>query len=115
VETESKAPDSILSFYKRLIALRRSEPALRDGRYLPLNGEDPFVLSFLRKKPGSSDAILVVLNMSAESRTVKLDLAAEGVKESSARPLIAAPEGGPDPTLAHFTIPPFGVFVGSVR
>jgi alpha-glucosidase len=115
VEVESKDPGSILSFYKRVIALRRSELALRDGRYLPLNREDPFVLSFLRKKPGSSDAILVVLNMSGESRTVKFDLAAEGVKESSARPLIVAPETGQEPTLARFTIPAFGVFVGSVR
>jgi alpha-glucosidase len=115
VEAESKDPSSILSFYKRLIALRRSEPALRDGRYLPLNREDPFVLSFLREKPGSGDAILVVLNMSAESRTVKFDLTAEGVKESSARPLIAAPEAGQEATLAHFTIPAFGLFVGSVR
>ena len=115
VEAESKEPGSILSFYKRLIALRRSEPALREGRYLPLNREDPFVLSFLRKKPGSGDAVLVVLNMSGESRTVKFDLAADGVKESSAKALIAAPEAGQDPTLAHFTIPAFGVFVGSVH
>jgi alpha-glucosidase len=115
VESESKDPGSILSFYKRLIALRRSEPALREGSYLPLNREDPFVLSFLRKKPGSSDAILVVLNMSGQSRTVKFDLAADGVKESSAKALIAAPETGQDPTLARFTIPAFGVFVGSVH
>ncbi len=115
VEAESKDPGSILSFYKRLIALRRSEPALRDGRYVPLDRGDPFVLSFLRKKPGSSDAVLVVLNMSAESRTVKFDLAADGVKESSARLLIAAPETGQESTLAHFTIPAFGVFVGFVH
>ena len=115
VEAESKDPASILSFYKRLIALRRSDPALRNGRYLPLNREDPFVLSFLRKEPGSSNAILVVLNMSAESRTVKFDLAANGVKESSARPLVVAPEAGQEATLAHFTIPAFGVFVGSVH
>jgi hypothetical protein len=53
--------------------------------------------------------------MSGQSRTVKFDLAADGVKESSAKALIAAPETGQDPTLAHFTIPAFGVFVGSVH
>jgi len=116
VAAESKEPGSILSFYERLIALRRSDPALRNGRYLPLNREDPFVLSFLRKKPGNGGAILVVLNMSAESRTVRFDLAANGVKEGSVRPLIAAPEMGHEPTpLNHFTIPAFGVFIGSVR
>jgi len=54
--------------------------------------------------------------MSAESRTVRFDLAADGVKESSARPLIAVPEIGQAPTLlTHFTIPAFGVFIGSVH
>ena len=116
VAAESQDPNSILSFYKRLLALRRSEPTLRDGLYLPLNQEDPYVLTFLRKKRGSSDAILVVLNMSAEAQTVKFDLSAEGVKESSAKPLIAAPEIGPESTqLAHFTVPAFGVFIGSVH
>jgi alpha-glucosidase len=116
VQAESQDPHSILSFYKRLLELRRSEPALRDGLYLPLNGEDPYVLAFLRKIPGKNDAILVVLNMSAESRTVKFDLSSEGVRESSAKPLLAAPEiGGESTLLAHFTIPAFGVFIGSVR
>ena len=116
VAVESQDPGSILSFYKRVLALRRNEPTLRDGRYLPLNQEDPYVLSFLRKRPGSGDAILVVLNMSAEARTVKFDLAAQGVKESSAKPLIAAPEIGPESAqLPHFTVPAFGVFIGSVH
>ena len=116
VKAESRDPHSILSFYKRLLALRRSEPALRDGLYLPLNGEDPYVLAYLRKKPGSGDAILVVLNMSGESRAVKFDLVAEGIRESSASPRIAAPETGHESTLlAHFTIPAFGVFIGSVH
>src|SRR5882762_1756920 len=43
VAAESQDPNSILSFYKRLLALRRSEPTLRDGLYLPLNQEDPYV------------------------------------------------------------------------
>ncbi len=116
VKAESQDPDSILSFYKRVLALRRSEPALRDGRYLPLNEEDPYVLAFLRKKADKGDAILVVLNMSAEARAVKFDLAANGVKQNSAKPLLAAPEVGPESTqLTHFTVPAFGVFIGSVH
>ena len=116
VKAESQDTGSILSFYKRLLALRRSDPALRDGRYLPVNRDDPFVLAYLRKNPGSGDAILVVLNMSAESKTVRFDLAADGIKESSARPLIAAPEMGHESTqLSHFTIPAFGVFIGPVH
>ncbi len=116
VQAESQDPGSILSFYKSLLALRRSAPALRDGKYLPLDQDNQYVLSFLRKTPGNGDSILVVLNMSAEPRTVRFALDVQGVKESSARPLIAVPKIGPESTvLTHFTVPAFGVFIGSVH
>src|SRR5260370_2307441 len=71
VTAESLDPNSILSFYKRLLALRRSEPALRNGSYLPLDREHPFVLSSLRKDSGKGDTILVVLNMNAQTTTIR--------------------------------------------
>jgi len=114
VKAESREPQSILSFYKRLIALRRSEAALRDGRYVPLNQEDANVLAFLRKKPGNAEAVLVVLNMSAEAKKVRFDLKPSGVKEKSAKALLAAPEME-SAQLDNFTIPAFGVFVGTVH
>src|SRR5260370_32429952 len=46
VKVESHDPNSILSFYKRLLALRRSEPPLRNRSYLPLDRENPFALSY---------------------------------------------------------------------
>jgi len=119
VSAESKDPGSILSFYKGLLALRQSEPALRNmgqGSYVPLNRDDPYVLAYLRKNPASGESVLVVLNMSGEPRTVKLDLASQGIKGSSAKMLIASPQ--PKETrmpLEHFVIAPFGAFVGSVR
>src|SRR5437762_4817373 len=116
VQAESQDPGSILSFYKSLLALRRSAPALRDGEFLPLDQDNQYVLSFLRKTPGNGDSILVVLNMSAEPRTVRFALDVQGVKESSARPLIAVPKIAPESTvLTHFTVPAFGVFIGSVH
>jgi hypothetical protein len=54
--------------------------------------------------------------LSAAPRTIKFDLASEGIKESFAKPLIAAPRLGTDETvLARFTIPAFGVFIGAVH
>jgi alpha-glucosidase len=116
VSVESRDSDSILSFYKRLLALRRSEPALRNGSYVPLDRDDAYVFVYLRKNPAKEDSILVALNMSAESRTVKLDLSALGLKASSAKTLVAAPEiGNGSVPFTPFVIPPFGVFVGSVH
>jgi alpha-glucosidase len=116
VSVESADPQSIFSFYKRLLALRQTDAALRNGTYVSLDRDDPYVLAYLRKNPGNGDSVLVVLNMSGEERTVKLNLAALGLQGDSAKPLLAAPEISQDALpLARFTIAPFGVFVGSVH
>jgi hypothetical protein len=89
---------------------------LRDGKYLPLDQGNPDVLSFLRKTPGKGDSILVVLNMSAEPRTVSFALDVHGVRETAARPLISAPKiARESAVLTHLTVPAFGVFIGSVH
>jgi len=105
VKAESQDPNSILSFYKRLLALRRSEPALRNGKYLPLDQDNPYVLSFLRKAPGNGDSILVVLNMSAEPRTVRFALDARGVRETSASRYFPFRRLSEETVLTHFTVP----------
>jgi alpha-glucosidase len=119
VSAESRDPNSILSFYKRLLALREREPALRNvqyGSYVSLDRDDPNVLAFLRKNPGSGDSVLVVLNMSGEPHTVKFDLASLSISSNSAQMLLAAPEPGQaSMPLEHFKIAPFGVFIGTVR
>lgn len=116
VEVESRNPDSILSFYKHLLALRRDNPVLRNGSYVPVDRENPNVLSFLRKTAGPAEAVLVVLNMSGEARTIKLNLGSQGILGKSAKSLLAAPQIAEDSlVLNRFMIPAFGVFIGSVR
>src|SRR5438132_4067826 len=61
--------NSILNFYKQLIAIRRDQPALRNGSYEALNRRDADVLSYLRKNPQSGESVLVVLNMSNQPKT----------------------------------------------
>jgi len=116
VAAERKDPNSILNFYKRLLALRRSNAALRDGTYVALNREDANVLSFLRRNPGAGDSVLVALNMSAQPQTVAFDLAQYGLKEKTAVTLLTAPEAtAAKISVAGITIPPFGVLIAGVR
>jgi alpha-glucosidase len=77
VETESKDPNSILSTYKKLLALRKSEPALRDGVQVTINEDDPNFFAFVRKS--GDEAIVVVLNMSGQERGIRLDYSSHGV------------------------------------
>src|SRR5581483_2583456 len=113
VETESKEGNSIYNFYKELLALRKSNAALRDGDYETLNPDDPNVLSFLRKTNG--DAVIVALNMSGKERTVSFDLKKEGVQSTTAVTVLEAPHrrspgiigGLVTVPLNNLTIPPF--------
>jgi alpha-glucosidase len=116
VQSESRDPNSILSFYKRLLALRRSEPALQGESCVFLNRDDPFVLSFLRKNPHHGESILVVLNMSPQPRQLALHLAPYGITERSATVLLSSPQPSSQSiSLANLTLTPFAVFLASVR
>ena len=116
VAVEEKNPNSILNFYKHLIALRRDQPALRDGSYQALNPQDADVLSYLRKNPESGDSVLVVLNMSGKPKTLAFDLKPEGISGSSAKPLLSNPNiSAPTVPLNALQVAPFGTFVGAVR
>ena len=74
VETEGKQPESLLNFYKSLLKLRQTEPALLHGDYATLDGDNPQVFSFLRKLPAGTTgaAVVVALNMSGEERSAHL-------------------------------------------
>jgi alpha-glucosidase len=113
VADELRDPNSVLVFYKRLLALRRSNPALLDGDYLALNPTDTNVLAYLRRYKGS--AVLVVLNMSGSSQSVKLDLAAAGGlngKRTTLLTSLAVPPG--DDRDAPIVMEPFSVYIASL-
>jgi alpha-glucosidase len=115
VGEETADPNSILNFYKRVIALRRGEPALRDGAYVTVNREDQHVLSFLRRNPGAGESVLVALNMSAKERTTSFHLEREGIKETSGRLLVPLAGGAGRVALSNVTLPPYGVLVAAVK
>ncbi len=113
VQVELKAPDSILNFYKRVLALRKDEPALKYGDYIALNNEDPNVLSYLRKY--NDESVLVVLNMSAEPQTVGFDLSAEGFPAATATVLVASGATAPKTkSLQNVAMEPYSVYIAKI-
>jgi alpha-glucosidase len=110
VQAESKAPDSILSFYKRVLALRKTEAALRYGDFTALNTNDPDVFSYIRKYEGK--AVLVALNMSAKPQAAKFDLKAQGFSKPAVKTLVAS--GGTATQAGGVKLDPFGTYIGKV-
>jgi alpha-glucosidase len=60
VEQQRQDPASMLSLYRRLIALRRTESALSVGTYMPVMTEGN-LLAYIREAPGKR--FLIVLNL----------------------------------------------------
>jgi len=110
VAAESKDPNSVLEFYRKVLALRHTNSVLREGNYSALNEEDPNVLSYLRTYKGKS--VLVALNMSGSAQKASFHLGAQGASPASLDPLVATPGAGANGP--EVTLPAFGVFIGEV-
>ena len=70
VETQRRGPESLLALHRRLIALRRAEPALSLGTYTPVDA-DGDLLAYLREHEGAR--FLVVLNLAPSPATFPFD------------------------------------------
>lgn len=69
VATERQDPTSMLALYRRLLELRRAEPALAVGTYqrVDVSGD---AFSYLREQ--GNKRFLVVLNMTAEPQRIRI-------------------------------------------
>src|SRR5437899_1733859 len=116
VAVEEKDPDSLLNFYKQLVRLRRTQPALRDGAQITVNCHDPDVLSYLRTNPNTGESLLVVLNMSNKSKTVAFNLEPQGITGNSAKPLLTYPKTREaDVSLNAISLAPFTTLVAAAK
>jgi alpha-glucosidase len=114
VSTEMKDPQSILNFYKRVLALRHQDPALRDGEYVALNEDDPNVLSYLRRY--KDEAVIVVLNMSATRQIIKFDLSSQGFPATKATTLLTTMKSGDQEVpFTSISLEPFAVYIGKIQ
>jgi len=113
VATESKDPDSILNLYRKIIALRSSEPALREGKYIELNGSDPNVLAFARQNIRGA-SVIVALNMSGSPQSVKLEMAKVAAPSAKATALVAVGAKTSPDAMGTVSLEPYGVYVAKV-
>jgi alpha-glucosidase len=116
VKTEEGEPDSLLNWNKKLIAMRKDDPTLRDGKQVMLDDTNPSVLSYVREGVGGHPAIVVAMNFTAEPQTVSLDTEAAGISGKAVNTLMTdAPSLKQTSSLHNITLPPFASWVGSVK
>ena len=115
VHSEAADPGSLLNWYRRLIALRRSNRALREGRMVMLDTANPSVLSYARVSV-DDETVIVSLNMSAQPQTPSLDLVQAGLHGSHLQTLLSSPDplsrgGAKEPV----SLPPYAAWVAELR
>lgn len=111
VATESKDSNSVLEFYRKVLAVRHTNTVLLEGSYAALNEDDANVLSYLRSYKGNS--VLVALNMSSSPQKARFDLKLHGAPSVNLRGLVST--SGVESQGAEVTLPPFGVFIAEVQ
>jgi alpha-glucosidase len=109
VAAESADPNSLLAWYRTLIRLRATQPALRDGAMVMIDTGNPDVLAWRRDAAGGGKMV-VAINMTGHA--AKLDLGAADALET-----LAVSEAGIEPQRdgAIVTLPAFVSWVARTR
>ena len=115
VQAESADPDSLLNWHRRLIALRRSNSALRGGRTVMLDQTNVSVLTYARVA-ARGETILVSLNMSPQPQTITLKAQAAGLAGTRCRTLLSSPGAIADASASQpIVLPAFGAWVAALE
>jgi alpha-glucosidase len=104
VRDQQHNPASLLNYYKHLLQVRKSSPALIEGEYIPLNTTEKDYFSFLRRS--ESQTILVILNFS--DRRLELDFSrTRGIKGHELEILFSSAE------RLKTSKPPYGLSINA--
>ena len=115
VQTEAADADSLLNWHRRLIALRRSNSALRSGRTVMLDQNNVSVLTYARVG-AHGETILVSLNMSPQPQTLTLKAQAAGLSGTRCRTLLSSPGAIADARASQpVALPAFGAWVAALE
>lgn len=91
VAKQMKDTNSVWKFWQRMLALRKSHPALIYGEFVPLAPDSEEHYSYTRES--NQEKILVVLNLAAGpdrgGKAITVDLAGLGVDTTGAKLLIS--------------------------
>jgi alpha-glucosidase len=115
VEAESHDPGSMLSWYKKLIALRRSNPAIHDGQMTMLDIGNQQALAWSRTAAGGK-TVVVVCSFAPEPQVISLE-AALHASGKTARTLAMSGGGGQQGTvdLNAISLPAYGSIIAEVN
>ena len=111
VDSEKKDPNSLLSWHKTLIALRRNNPTLKDGDQKTFSADNDNIVAYTRSN--GTKQIIVITNFSGTAQDAKMgSLSGRKVRmlASNFTATIARSTFG-----NSFSLPPYGAFIGEIE
>jgi len=110
VADQERDPDSLLNFYKKILKVRKDNPALNLGIFTPVQTDSLECLVFLRKDLESGQTCLVVLNLSSQKVESQLN-----IRFQQTKPLFSSvlqQETGDLPECFEFK--PFEIYIAEI-
>jgi alpha-glucosidase len=115
VKTEEADPNSLLNWHKKLIAMRMTDPTLRDGEQIMIDESNPSVLSYVRAGVDGHPAVVVAMNFTAQPQTVSLDVKHANVTGTAVTTLLTDASSLQGTTsLQNITLPPYASWIGQI-
>jgi len=115
VAAQKTEPDSLLNWYRQLIAMRRSDPTLGGGSMVMLDDTNPSVLSYARIAVAGHPSVIVVLNCTDQPQTIRLDPDKHGVHGKKVSTLLTDSDSLKEQSDLTIALPPFASWVGSLQ
>jgi alpha-glucosidase len=116
VKAEQNDPNSLFNWYKQLIAMRKTDPTLRDGSMTMLDVTNPSVLSYLRNGVAGHPPVLVVLNFTGTPQTVSFDPRKDRLPAAKVHTLLtSAPSLDQQSDITHIELPPYATWIASLQ
>ena len=112
VEAQKSDPSSLLSWYRALIHLKKTNTALAEGSDTNLDIHNTRVLSWKREAAGAPP-VVVAVNFTPDPQTV--NLVGPGLSDGPLNTLLKTP-GTPEPaSLGAIKLRPYGVYIGQLQ
>jgi glycosidase len=112
LEEERKYPGSLFNFYKNIIHLRQSTPALSTGDYQAAPNNNDEVFSFLRK---GKNTVCVVVNLSDQIQQTVIDLSRSDRATKTLIQLWGKDKGKISANGLSVKLPPYGIDVWEIK
>lgn len=101
VKKQLEEDTSVLSFYKRMIQLKKENEVFTYGKYELLLDEDPQIYAYTRES--ENDKVIVIANITAE----KAAFSVEGLEQKHDQLLLANYEVAPHEVISECALQPF--------